>query len=157
MEVRIRPADSYDIEEMARLLASNTDTPAGKVADRKRLVKGLSMMTGSSEERLALIAEKKEAVVGLVTAQILVSASEGGLVAVASDLTVAKSCRECGLDLKLLSAVEGWARSLGALHTYLVCGSLPVEDACRYDEAGWRKTACEYRLSGGAKAAIVKT
>lgn len=149
MEVRIRPADSYDIEEMARLLASNTDAPAGRVADRKRLVKGLSMMAGSSEERLALIAEKKENVVGLVTAQILVSASEGGLVAVASDLTVAKSCRDCGIDLKLLAAVEGWARSLGALHTYLVCGELPSGDARRFDDAGWRKTPCEYRLSSG--------
>lgn len=158
MEFRIRPADSYDVEEMAKLLACNTGTPAGKVADRKRLVKGLTMMIGSSEERLALIAEKKDAIVGLVTAQIMVSASEGGLVAVAGELTVAKSCKCNPVDVRLLSAVEGWARSLGALHTYLVCGKLPSEEATRYEEAGWKKTDCEYRLLGGSAsgAAFVK-
>lgn len=146
MDVRIRPADSYDIEEMAKLLSSNTDTPVGRVADRKRLVKGLTMMIGSPEERMALIAEKKDAVVGLITAQILVSASEGGLVAVAGELTVARAAKGHGIEFRLLSAAEGWARSVGALHTYLVCGALAGEESLVYESAGWKKTPCEYRV-----------
>lgn len=146
MDVRIRPADSYDIEEMAKLLSSNTDTPVGRVADRKRLVKGLTMMIGSPEERMALIAERKEAIVGLITAQILVSASEGGLVAVAGELTVARHAKGHGIEFRLLAAAEGWARSVGALHTYLVCGALASEEALVYENAGWKKTPCEYRM-----------
>lgn len=146
MEVRIRPADSYDIEELAKMLAKPTPCPQGHHADSRRQVKGLSMMIGATEERTVIVAERKGSIIGMVCAQVLISPADGGLSALIENLVVADTYKGLSVEVKLLAAAEGWARTLGAQRLQLLCEKVSRLDAPGYERAGWMKAHLECRV-----------
>ena len=155
MEVRIRPADGYDIEEMTKLFSSVNGPQRGLRGKMARFSKGIAMMCAGGEERMVLVAETRHQIVGMITTQLLVSAGEGGIVALAGDLTIHKSARGEGIELKLLAGAEGWAHSLGAIHTYLACptgGGLPPFP----DEAAFVSAGVEFRLVAQAASLLAR-
>lgn len=138
MEIRIRPASTEDIPEMVKLLCGAASRDKDSPLERKRKEKGLTMMIGASEERMALVAEKGDEIVGMVTGQIVVSGSLGGLSALVEDLVVAAACRGKGIGLRLLTGIEGWARSLGAARLQLLTDAGNAVPGDFYDKAGWK-------------------
>ena len=146
MEIQVRQADGYDIEQMAKLVAGRLRGGKRRTPDKKAIAKGLAMMTGSGEERAAFIALARESIVGLVTAQLLISTSEGSLVAVADDLTVMGDNPGDEVGSLLMKAVHDWGRGLGAQKSYLVRPRADERELPDIARSGWKPTGCELWL-----------
>ena len=71
-------------------------------------------MLAEPERRVVLVAERAGEVVGMVTAQLVVSTAEGGPAALVEDMVVDAAERGRGVGRALLEAVEAWAAARGA-------------------------------------------
>ena len=145
MDIRVRPADSYDIEEVARLMLAPYEKSRDYNSDLRRTIKGLSMMAGSSEERTVLVAEKNESIIGAVTGQLLISAREGGLSALVEDLCVEAREPPGPVRLKLLGTIKSWARSLGASRILFLAHPAAGAEDGELARGGWPKDRQEVR------------
>jgi GNAT superfamily N-acetyltransferase len=97
-----------------------------------------------------LVAERADAVVGMVAAQLLVSTAEGGLAALVEDMVVAASERGRGAGRALLEAVEAWARARGATRLQLLADRGNVGALRFYARLGWARTELVCLRRGGA-------
>jgi GNAT superfamily N-acetyltransferase len=88
-------------------------------------------MLEDSERCIALVAERAGKVVGMVTAQIVISTAEGGLAALVEDLVVLAGERGNGIGRRLMREVEARAKVRGATRLQLLAD----------ERAGWRSTA----------------
>jgi GNAT superfamily N-acetyltransferase len=159
MDFRIRPATSEDIEDLAKLLGVLYAIEKDFTPDRRKQLKGLTMMLGASEERIVLVAERQMAIIGMVTGQITISTAEGGLSAIVEDLVVLAPFRGKGVGKRLLLSVENWARSMGAVRVTLLADrdNLPAADF--YEKAGWGQTnmICRKKESFHSEAEEART
>ena len=105
----IRRANYSDLKSMIRLLKTlfsiETDFEVNELTQQS----GLEMMLGNYTERCIIVAEINQQIVGMCTAQILVSTAEGGRVALIEDLVVEDAFRGQGIGKGLLLAIEGWS------------------------------------------------
>ncbi|HWQ71778.1 MAG TPA: GNAT family N-acetyltransferase [Desulfitobacteriaceae bacterium] len=102
--------------------------------------KGLEMMVAENTNRCVKVAEIKQQIVGMCTAQILVSTAEGGKVALIEDLVVEDAYRGHGLGKKLLSAIEDWAREQGAKRLQLLADRDNTPALNFYQKSNWQST-----------------
>ena len=87
-----------------------------------------------------LVAERAGAVVGMVTAQLVVSTAEGGLSAWVEDLVVLATERRRGTGRALLEAVREWAEERGARRLQLLADRENAPALAFYDRLGWSRT-----------------
>lgn len=148
MNARLRPATTEDISCMVKLLAHLFAVEKDFSFDREKQTKGLTMMIGAPEERIVLVAEKGEAIVGMVTAQMTISTAEGGLSAIIEDLVVAPGNRRKGVGTMLLKFAESWATGNGATRVQLLWDKDNLAADSFYEKLGWKKTnlACRRKL-----------
>ena len=109
----IRRAEITDIPHLTGLLAALFSIEIDFKADASKQRKGLEMMFDDMETRCILVAEHDKRVIGMCTAQILISTAEGGSAALIEDVVVDGSYRRLGIGKKLLSGIESWARGKG--------------------------------------------
>jgi GNAT superfamily N-acetyltransferase len=76
----------------------------------------------------------------MCTAQSLVSTAEGAMVALVEDLVVDVRYRGMGIGLKLMSAVESWARKHGMPRMQLLADRTNFSALDFYDKLGWCPT-----------------
>ncbi len=114
---RIRAAGEADLEGMVllieRLFALEPDYPfdAGKVR------RGLDLLLARPDAAVLWVAERDDRLVGMCSAQIVISTAEGGPVAWIEDVVVSPDQRGQGIGRLLLDAVSAWAvrRGIGRL------------------------------------------
>ena len=99
---------------------------------------------------MVLVAELDRAVIGMVTAQLVVSTAEGGRSALVEDLVVDASERGTGAGRALLAAVEGWARRSGATRLQLLADRENAPALRFYGRMGWSGTRLVCLRRGGA-------
>jgi GNAT superfamily N-acetyltransferase len=113
-KVQIKPADPQDVDDLVPLLRQlfsiESDFDFNEVRQRRGLV---MMLDGCGKHRCLLVAVVDNRVVGMVSAQTLISTAEGGLAAVVEDLVVADQWRDQGIGRMLVHAVERWAADRG--------------------------------------------
>jgi ribosomal protein S18 acetylase RimI-like enzyme len=140
MEIRIRPASAADVEALVALLGELFSIERDFRPDPARQRSGLALMLADAARRGVFAAERAGAVVGMVTAQLLVSTAEGAPSVVVEDLIVERRARGCGVGRALLRAVEGWARQRGATRLQLLADRENAPALAFYEATGWSGT-----------------
>jgi GNAT superfamily N-acetyltransferase len=139
--VRVRNAGRSDIDVMVSLLGELFSVEADFSIDKARQCRGLKLMLdGCLKHRCIKVAEVKGQVIGMCTAQTLISTAEGGVVALVEDVVVDLQFRGQGIGRKLMESIEDWARSRGATRMQLLADRTNFSALDFYDKIGWRPT-----------------
>lgn len=152
MEVCVRTARREDLDSLIELLRQlfsiETDFEVSAARQRAGL---LMMLDGCGKHRCLLAAELDGRVVGMVTAQTLVSTAEGGIAGMVEDLVVAEGHRSKGIGRLLIRAVESWARQRGVSRLQLLADRHNSPGLDFYRRQGWSATRliCLRKHPGG--------
>ena len=141
MDVKIRNAQPEDLDTLTALLRELFSIEADFAVDAQRQRRGLALMLdGCLKHRCVKVAETDGDVVGMVTAQLLISTAEGGVVALVEDMVVAGRHRDRGIGRQLMDAIESWSRERGASRLQLLADRTNFSALDFYDRIGWRPT-----------------
>ena len=107
----IRQARPGDIPGMCGLLSELFSIEADFTPDLEKQARGLSFLIGDkSGSSIVLVAEKDGSIIGMCSAQTLISTSEGGIVGLLEDLIVKKEYRGRGVGTRLISEIISWCK-----------------------------------------------
>jgi GNAT superfamily N-acetyltransferase len=141
MDVKIRNGRPDDLAVMTALLRQLFSIEADFTVNSGRQRRGLSLMLdGCLKHRCVKVAEVNGEVVGMVTAQLLISTAEGGVVALVEDMVVDGHHRGRGIGRQLMAAIEAWSREHGASRLQLLADRTNFSGLDFYDKIGWRPT-----------------
>ncbi len=135
----IRPASTDDLATMTRLLQELFAVETEFEFDAARQRCGLQLLLDSSVAGV-WVAERHGRVVGMVTVQLVVSTSEGGLSGLLEDLVVSSAYRRRGLGKALLNAAIKWSREQGATRIQLLADGRNVPALIFYRKQNWKQT-----------------
>jgi GNAT superfamily N-acetyltransferase len=126
---------------MVGLLRELFSIEADFTIDEARQRRGLKLMLdGCLKHRCIKVAEVGGQVIGMCTAQTLISTAEGGVVALVEDVVVDPQFRGRGIGRNLMESIEDWARSRGATRMQLLADRTNFSALDFYDKIGWRPT-----------------
>jgi GNAT superfamily N-acetyltransferase len=129
------------LDALTALLRELFSIEADFAVDEQRQRKGLTLMLdGCSKHRCIKVAEVREQVIGMCTAQTLISTAEGGIVALVEDMVVNLHFRGQGIGRKLMASIEDWSRSRGATRMQLLADRSNTSALDFYDKIGWSHT-----------------
>lgn len=141
MDIKIRNSRFDDLDALTELLRELFSIEADFSFDEQRQLRGLTLMLdGCSKHRCVKVAEVRRQVVGMCTAQTLISTVEGGIVALVEDVVVDLQFRGRGIGRKLMASIEDWARSRGATRMQLLADRSNFSALDFYDKIGWYPT-----------------
>lgn len=129
----IREARTGDLESLVQLLGLLFSLESDFAPDAGRQRRGLTQLMNQGRNRLVLVAERAGAVVGMATAQVLVSTAEGGPALLVEDVVVRPEARGLGIGRALLARLEAWGLGLGATRLQLLADkdNAPAHDFYR--------------------------
>jgi GNAT superfamily N-acetyltransferase len=148
-DVAIRGATPADTERLVRLLEVLFSIEADFRPDPERQRRGLALMLCEPDRRAVLVAEREGEVVGMITAQLVVSTAEGGPAALVEDMVVEPAERGRGVGRRLLEAIEGWAAAHGASRLQLLADRENDAALAFYARTGWQATRLVCLRRGG--------
>ena len=141
-EVQIRTAQLKDTEEMVNLLKELFAVEKDFAFDEKKQRKGISLMvTNCQKHRCVKVAQIDGRVVGMCTAQTLVSTAEGSMVALIEDMVVSSKYRGMGIGRKLMAHIERWVKSREVTRLQLLADRTNFSALDFYDKMGWLPTS----------------
>lgn len=139
MAVIIRPAAPGDIAGLVQLLEALFGIEADFDFDPAKQAQGLRLLLADTRA-CVLVADDAGAVVGMCTAQTVISTAEGGPVGWVEDVAVADSHRGRGLGRKLLAELEHWAQAHGLTRLQLLADRDNAAALAFYERVGWHST-----------------
>jgi GNAT superfamily N-acetyltransferase len=149
--LELRPARRADLAALVALLGQlfRIESDFSPVAARQR--RGLTRLLGDRRARV-LVAARGGRVVGMVTAQLVVSTAEGAPSAWVEDLVVDDAERGRGVGARLLDGIARWAGSRGATRLQLLADRENAGALRFYAREGWAETrlVC-WRRTGRAR------
>jgi ribosomal protein S18 acetylase RimI-like enzyme len=140
MEVIIRRAKSSDIPHLVDLLRDLFSIEADFEFNAGLQEQGLCMLLQSPETRCIMVAETDNNVVGMCTAQLVVSTAKGGFSGLIEDMVIRHEYRGKGLGSRLLDAVEKWCFSSGTRRIQLMADKNNKKALRFYSKCGWQHT-----------------
>jgi ribosomal protein S18 acetylase RimI-like enzyme len=141
VDATIRNARLEDLDTLTMLLRQLFSIEADFAVNADWQRRGLSLMLdGCLKHRCVKVAEVEGVVVGMVTAQLLISTAEGGTVALVEDMVVDSHYRGRGIGRRLMAAIEDWSRERGAKRLQLIADRTNFSALDFYDKIGWRPT-----------------
>lgn len=117
---QIRDARAQDIIPMAELIGQLFEIEKDFTADIHLQKHGLAALLADHQRSVVKVAEIDNQIVGLCTAQILISTAEGGYCARIEDLIVTKEYRGQGIGSELLIHIRNWAATEGCVRLQLL-------------------------------------
>jgi GNAT superfamily N-acetyltransferase len=108
--------------------------------DEEKQQRGLALMLMDSTSRCIMVAELEGRIIGMCTAQILISTAEGGPSALLEDLVVAEGCRGQGIGTELLNEIAGWAKTIGVRRLQLLADRNNAGALEFYHKQAWQTT-----------------
>lgn len=136
----IESAGAQDIEELLSLLADLFTIEQDFQPDRARQSAGLRLLLASPSTAAVLVARTASGqVIGMVTAQLVISTAEGAPSVWVEDLVVAQPHRGHGLGRRLLEAVLQWAQTHGATRAQLLADIDNDAALGFYERLGWHQ------------------
>ncbi|MGB5158251.1 GNAT family N-acetyltransferase [Desulfobacterium sp. N47] len=138
----IRDASHKDINKLLELLKLLFSIEKDFKFDIIRQSRGLNMMLdGCGKHRCVKVADIKGRVVGMATAQTLISTAEGGISVVVEDMAVSPDWQGRGVGKRLLEDITKWAKSRNAVRLSLLADKDNTAALGFYDHIGWNKTS----------------
>jgi GNAT superfamily N-acetyltransferase len=140
-EFTIGTANAEDVPALESLLAALFSIETDFRPDGVRQRAGLALLINDTERAVVMTArDAAGTVVGMASAQLVVSTAEGAWSAWIEDVVVAAGCRGRGIGASLLSALLDWARGKGATRAQLLADRTNVPALDFYRQLGWQST-----------------
>jgi GNAT superfamily N-acetyltransferase len=137
----IGPARAEDVPALESLLAALFSIEVDFRPDGERPRRGLALLISDAERAVVMTArDAAGSVVGMASAQLVVSTAEGAWSAWIEDVVVAEDCRGSGIGASLLAAVLDWARAGGATRAQLLADHTNLRALDFYRRLGWQST-----------------
>ena len=140
----IREARPEDLDDLVELLGLLFSLESDFAPDAQKQREGLALMLGKGP-RVVLVAVSPDEtradgsgrVLGMATAQLVVSTAEGGPALLVEDVVVRPETRGRGIGKALIARIEAWGRRLGATRLQLLAdrdntGSHGFYEACGF-------------------------
>jgi GNAT superfamily N-acetyltransferase len=141
MDIKIRNAQHQDLDTLVALLKELFSMEADFDFDENRQHRGLTLMLdGCGKHRCIKVAQVHGNVVGMCTAQTLISTAEGSMVALIEDMVVTSQYRGMGIGSRLMESIEKWARDRGVTRLQLLADRTNFGALDFYDTIGWLPT-----------------
>lgn len=137
--ILIRRAESGDLPELVALLRQLFTIEADFCFREDLQRRGLEMLFARAEA-VCLAAESAGKVIGMATAQILISTAAGGKKALVEDVVVTAEFRGRGVGRLLLEGIERWAVSQEVLRLDLAADQNNDPALGFYHRLGWKRT-----------------
>jgi GNAT superfamily N-acetyltransferase len=140
-EVIIRQGKMEDIESLSDLLRQLFTIEEDFEFNEGKQRAGLKLMMDSdSSQRFILVAERDEELIGMCSAQVVISTAEGGKAALLEDMVVEQGQRGQGIGAKLLTGIINWAEEYGITRLQLLAdkNNRPALDF--YEKNNWKMT-----------------
>jgi GNAT superfamily N-acetyltransferase len=143
-ELLIRQGQVQDIEDIIVLLRELFSIEDDFEFNEARQRRGLEQMLGDGSGRCIMVAERSGKVIGMCSAQILVSTAEGGPAVMIEDMIVSSGYRGTGLGKGLLGAIEQWSVKKGVTRMQLLAdkNNLPALEFYRKNEWATTQLIC---------------
>ncbi len=135
----IRPAATADIPAMVSLLRQLFTIEEDFVFDATRQQRGLELLLGAATA-LVLVAEDQGAVVGMATAQLLISTAEGAPSLFIEDVVVRPARQHRGIGSALLERLAEWGADRGASRMQLLADRTNDRALDFYRQKDWLQT-----------------
>ena len=136
----ILAAEPKDITALVGLLKILFGIEADFTFDEAKQRRGLQLMLEAPATRQIMVAESGGEIIGMCSAQLLVSTAEGGMAALIEDMVVGMEYRCRGIGRKLLESVETWALNQGATRLELLADRENTPALEFYKRMRWRNT-----------------
>ena len=98
------------------------------------------MMLNNDQNCCTMVATSGDQIIGMCSAQLLVSTAEGGMVALIEDMVVAISYRGQGIGKRLLLSTEKWAYKRKAKRMQLLADTNNINALNFYKKQKWAAT-----------------
>ncbi|MBL8540180.1 MAG: GNAT family N-acetyltransferase [Betaproteobacteria bacterium] len=138
--ITIAPACAEDVPALQALLAALFSIEVDFHPDAGRQRRGLELLLADTERAVVMTARAAGDVVGMASAQLVVSTAEGAYSAWIEDVVVAERCRGRGIGALLLTALLDWARGKGATRAQLLADRTNALSLGFYRHLGWQAT-----------------
>jgi GNAT superfamily N-acetyltransferase len=137
--ININNAEITDVPTLVALLNVLFSIEQDFKPDEIRQTAGLSLIIQNPDNAIIKVARNKEGnVIGMVSAQLVISTSQGSSSAWIEDMVVSEHYRAQGVGRQLLTSVLQWAKDKGATRAQLLV-DLDNESALGYYEhLGWQ-------------------
>lgn len=139
MSVDIESATLTDLDSLSRLLQQLFALEADFHFDPAKARQGLWQLL-QEERACVLVARERNTVVGMCTAQLVISTAEGGYSVWIEDVVVDKAHRGRGIGRRLLDSITCWAKARGATRLQLLADLENISALEFYRHHGWLKT-----------------
>jgi GNAT superfamily N-acetyltransferase len=114
--------------------------------DTKKQIRGLGMLIGRPQQGVIKVARDKNGrVIGMVSAQLVISTAQGAPSAWVEDMVVSTAWRAQGLGRTLLDAALQWAIDKGATRAQLLVDIENTPAVDYYRHLGWKFTHLQTR------------
>lgn len=135
----IRLAKHEDLYGMLLLLQQLFSIEEDFDFDALRQRRGLELLLDSTSS-VVMVAEEQHSVIGMGTAQLVISTSEGGPSLLVEDVVVMPSWQNQDIGSTLLQAVGDWGADRGARRMQLLADQTNSPALAFYNHRGWQQT-----------------
>jgi ribosomal protein S18 acetylase RimI-like enzyme len=137
----VGPADDDDIPALVALLAELFTLEQDFTPNPDKQCSGLQQLLAVPDRAVVLAARDAAGrVIGMVTAQLVVSTAEGAPSAWVEDMVVANAYRRRAVGRTLLDTALAWAREKGATRAQLLVDLDNAPALAYYERLGWIAT-----------------
>lgn len=142
----IENASTEDIPSLIALLSILFVIEADFQADVAKQTNGLSLLINHPENGVIKVAKNQEGqVIGMVSAQLVISTAQGSPSAWVEDMVVEEAYRGSGVGKALLDETLLWAKANGATRAQLLVDTENIPALGYYAHLGWESTQLQAR------------
>ncbi|HEY0268057.1 MAG TPA: GNAT family N-acetyltransferase [Methyloradius sp.] len=139
-------AQLSDIPALIELLNDLFSIEKDFKPDSEKQFRGLKMLIESPATGVIKVARDSQTkVVGMVSAQLVISTAQGAPSAWVEDMIVSKTYRAGGVGKQLLAEAITWAKSKGATRAQLLVDMENIPALGYYAHLGWQSTQLQAR------------
>ena len=139
--IHIERALETDVPALIELLVELFAIESDFSADRSKQRRGLELLLSQPDDRaVVMVARSADRVVGMASAQLVISTAEGAASAWIEDVVVQRNLRGQGIARLLLRELLAWASLQGATRAQLLADNANQPALDFYRHVGWRPT-----------------
>jgi GNAT superfamily N-acetyltransferase len=145
-KIYFKEADESDIDDLVSLLSDLFTIEKDFNPDLSKQKTGLNLLVKNHTSATIQVAKNASGkVIGMVTAQLVISTAQGAASAWVEDMVVDKKHRGQGIGRQLLQRTLDWAKERGATRAQLLVDLENTEALGYYKHLKWESTQLQAR------------
>lgn len=138
-------AKQEDIADLVKLLSALFSIEEDFNPDTSKQADGLELLLNSQTGTIQVAKNAAGKVIGMVTAQLVISTAEGALSAWVEDMVIVEDYRRLGIGKTLLQRTLAWAKQNGATRAQLLVDVTNDDAINYYQKLNWESTQLQAR------------